>query len=99
MDKVSHNKKFQQETPNKDKALAEARWLFEVSEHRRIGQGIEAKVVLQASVLSQPYATKLLISSDRKVAKVYCNCVYNKNLKCRHVANVLHQYWVKFNQN
>ncbi|XP_024890188.1 uncharacterized protein LOC112466355 [Temnothorax curvispinosus] len=90
--KVTHEILFQPETIPKGKQLVNAGHVCDVKECRRNNQSylIEAQVIRQTSVSSQPYRTKLNIDADRKVTLVSCTCVYNKSGKCKHIAALIH---------
>ncbi|OXU27206.1 hypothetical protein TSAR_015050, partial [Trichomalopsis sarcophagae] len=88
---VSHHISFQPLTEKKGQYLVNAKHVQNVQEYRKNGESylIEAEIIRQASVSEVPYKTSLTINDARQVTGVSCNCVYNKNERCKHVAALI----------
>ncbi|XP_050509191.1 uncharacterized protein LOC126886347 [Diabrotica virgifera virgifera] len=90
--KINHRITFQPNTQSKGKALVLASHVKNVEELRKNGQSnlIQARIIRQTSVTSEPYYAKLYIDDKRLITDVYCNCVYNQSKKCKHVAALIY---------
>lgn len=65
-EKVTHDISFQPETVPKGKELVKANHVYNVEECRKNGQSyfLQAQILRQASVTSEPYRTKLNVSLE-----------------------------------